>query len=88
MRGGSLLTHYPVVMKFNRLAAVAAVTLAVVAFAACASVRETALGWSNTPMVGRVAPSLDSGDWVVAEAWQSAAEPAVDWRMIVVFQPS
>ena len=75
-------------MKFTRLAAGGALALGLALFAACASVRSTALSWSNDSMLGRTAPPLDDGDWVVAEPWQLAAEPTTDWRMLVVFQPS
>ena len=76
------------VMQFTRLATGGALALGLLLFTACASVRSTALSLSNSTMTGQVAPPLDDGNWVVAEAWQLAAEPETDWRMLVIFQPS
>jgi hypothetical protein len=75
-------------MKFTRLAAAGALALGLAAFAACASVRSTALSWSNDNMRGQAAPALDSGDWVAADFWVSPEEPQTDWRMLVVFKPT
>ena len=59
-------------MKLTRLAAGGALALGLVLFAACASVRSTALSWSNSELTGQVAPPLDSGVWVAAEQWHHA----------------
>ena len=75
-------------MKLIRFATAGALVLGLAFWTGCASVRSTALSWSNDNMRGQAAPALDSGDWVAADFWVSPEEPQTDWRMLVVFKPT
>ncbi|MCB9902926.1 MAG: hypothetical protein H6831_00815 [Planctomycetes bacterium] len=75
-------------MKLTRWIAGGSLALGLVLFTACATVRSTALSWSNDNMRGKAAPPLDSGDWVAVEPWVSPEAPQTDWRMLVVFKPT
>jgi hypothetical protein len=71
-----------------RRSALLALLLLLPLLGGCAGLRSTFRGWSNADMVGREAPPLTDGEWILPSDLDAEDVELADWRLVAIFKPT